>query len=352
MRTLIARSAGALFLAALAPAVRAQSTTLFLEDFESGISNWTTETLWHLHDGSTTCTALPSPFPSGTHCAWFGAPQWCAIADPNGWQWFDGFLTQNAPVALPADGRTLRLAFGTASAGEDDGIWDRRSVDALIDETGNWVRVGELFSMGWHTDTIDLTQYAGHTVRLRFEYWTGDQWVNDYFGWFIDDVRIEAVDELVTPFCTGEGGDGHCPCSNVGGAGRGCPSSINPLGALLSATGAPSFTNETLSILASDVSPAPVTFFAGALRTPDGWNAIFGDGRRCVVGTVVRYRASPDQNGVAQIPIAGGPTLGQKFNVTPTSPTRYVQALYRNSAPFCTNATYNLTNGLIVTWRP
>jgi hypothetical protein len=50
--------------------------------------------------------------------------------------------------------------------------------------------------------------------------------------------------------------------------------------------------------------------------------------------------------------VSGGLALGQKFNVTALSPTRYVQALYRNSAPFCTPATFNVTNGLIVTWRP
>jgi hypothetical protein len=351
MRTHFALAAVAL-LAALAPAARAQTTTLYAEDFESGLSNWTTETLWHLQAQSDPCSNVVGPFPSGSHAAWFGSTAWCGIADPSSWQWFDGFLTQNAPVALPADGRTIRLSFESASEGEDDGIWDRRTVDVLVDETGNWERVGMLFTMGWHTATIDLTQYAGHTVRLRFEYWTGDSWVNEYFGWFIDDVRIEAVDEQVTAYCTGDGADGSCPCQGVGGPGRGCPSSFNAQGAMLSAFGSPSFTNETLAILASDVSPAPVTFFASAVRTPDGWNATFGDGRRCVVGTVVRYRASPDQNGVAQIPVIGGPTLGQKFNVTPASPTRHVQALYRNSASFCTIATYNLTNALTVTWRP
>jgi hypothetical protein len=31
--------------------------------------------------------------------------------------------------------------------------------------------------------------------------------------------------------------------------------------------------------------------------------------------------------------------------------TRYYQVWYRNSAPFCTTATFNLTNGYSIVWQ-
>jgi hypothetical protein len=222
----------------------------------------------------------------------------------------------------------------------------------LVDETGPWISLGNLVTSPWHEVSYDLTAWAGHMVRLRFEYWTGDSWSNDYIGWFLDDVRIESTSDAATAFCSGDGSGGHCPCSNVGGPGRGCPSSFNAQGALLAGSGNPSFTNDTLALTASDVSQSMVTFFAGPTRLADGFSGVFGDGRRCVTGSLVRARAFPNPAGVAQIPLVGNPSLGAAFNVTPASPTRYVQAMYRNVAPFCTTATYNVTNGVIVTWRP
>lgn len=349
------RVLAAVLLVALAPAVRAQDTVLFHEDFEAGLTGWTTETLWHLQEATDPCSPIAAPFPSGSRCAWFGSQVWCGIADTDLWggPWFDGFLTQNGAIDLPATARTIRLSLRTKSEGEDDGFWDRRSVEIEVDGAGPWLRIGEVFSStSWQESLCDLTPWAGRSVRLRLEFWTGDSWSNDGFGWFVDDVTVTAQDDPAIPFCTGDGMDGSCPCGNVGAAGRGCPSSFDTQGARLAATGTASLTGDTLAIQASGVSQAVVTFFASTTRHGTGWHAPFGDGRRCVVGNIVRARSSPDAAGAAQVPILGGPTLGQHFNVTLISPTRYVQALYRNSAAFCTNATYNLTNGLIVTWRP
>ncbi len=47
---------------------------------------------------------------------------------------------------------------------------------------------------GWVTETFDLSAYAGEEIWLRFEYVTDDA-ANDS-GWFIDDVRIPALDYM------------------------------------------------------------------------------------------------------------------------------------------------------------
>jgi hypothetical protein len=337
----------------LAPFGHAQDVVLFHDDFESGLSNWTGSGLWHLQDDGMPCSSIVAPFPSGTHCAWFGDTSSCTFDEPNvGWGWVDGDLVMNLPVSLPANAASIRLDLRTNSQGEDDQIWDRRSVLVLVDETGNWINIGNLISSSWQTATFDLSAYAGHLVRLRLQFWVGDGASNDFYGWFVDDVVVTASNDAAVPFCTGDGQSGACPCGNTGAAGHGCASSFAPQGALLAASGFPSLTSDTLSIEASGVSPAAVTFFGGITRTPSGGAITFGDGMRCITGTVHRLRAFPDASGAAQIPVAGGAPLHQGFAVGTVGTTLYVQGLYRNAAPFCTSATFNLTNGLIVTWHP
>ncbi len=348
MRALLALS-----ILALAPLARGQDTLLFQDDFESGLSNWTPSGLWHLQDVSSPCSSIVAPFPSGSKCAWFGSTSTCTFDTPNvGWGWTDGTLTLVAPIALPANAASIRLTLRTSSEGEDDQVWDRRSLLVQTDGAGGWSNVGNVLSSTWQTAVFDLTSYAGHTVRLGLEFWAGDGAFNDFYGWFVDDVIVTASTDATTTFCTGDGGSGACPCNNLGGAGRGCASSFQQQGARLEASGFPSLTSDTLSIQATGVSAAAVTFFAGPSRTPTGGTLLFGDGLRCVTGTLTRLRAFPDANGVAQIPVATGAPLHQGFSVGAGSPTSYVQALYRNAAAFCSSATFNLTNGVIVTWRP
>lgn len=67
---------------------------------------------------------------------------------------------------------------------EPDGGYDDDRIDALINtpgftgETGGWEQVG-----------IDLGEYRGHTVRFRFRF-ASDHTLNNYGGWFIDDVVL------------------------------------------------------------------------------------------------------------------------------------------------------------------
>jgi hypothetical protein len=348
MRALLALS-----LFALAPLAAAQDTILFQDDFESGLSNWSTTGLWHLQDVSAPCSSIAAPFPSGTRCAWFGRTSTCTFDTPDvGWGWTDGTLTLNQAVALPAGAASIRFTLRTNSEGEDDQVWDRRSLRVSVVGAGSSVIVGNVISSGWETAVFDLTSYAGQTVHFGLEFWAGDGAANDYYGWFVDDVAVTASMDAATTFCTGDGDSGACPCANLGATGRGCASSFEQQGARLDASGFPSLTNDTLSLQATGVSAAAVTFFAGPSRTPTGGTLLFGDGVRCVTGTLTRLRAFPDAGGVAQIPVASGAPLHVGFSVGAGTPTSYVQALYRNAAPFCTSATFNLTNGLIVTWRP
>src|SRR5207237_825160 len=79
----------------------------------------------------------------------------------------------------------------------------------------------------------------------------------------------------------------------------------------------------------------------------------FGDGLRCAAGTVVRLRIKTNVAGASQFPETGDPSVSSAGLVPAGGGVRDYQCWYRNSDPtFCTSATFNLTNGLQITWSP
>jgi hypothetical protein len=157
-----------------------------------------------------------------------------------------------------------------------------------------------------------------------------------------------------TPFCSGDGSGTACPCANAGGPDRGCASSSAPLGAKLSGTGVSSVTpaSDSLVLTASDVA-GPGLFFQGSAQMAGGSGVTFGDGLLCAGGTILRMGVVFPTAGSASYPggltpnpihVAGGPLVA--------GDVRHYQCWYRDAAAFCSAATYNLTQGLTVTWTP
>ncbi len=44
-----------------------------------------------------------------------------------------------------------------------------------------------------HDLTFDISQFAGQSIRIKFDFDTVDGWQNQFFGWAIDNVQIDAV---------------------------------------------------------------------------------------------------------------------------------------------------------------
>jgi hypothetical protein len=359
MRTPLA----AVIVLSLTPALHAQSTLIFEDNFESGLGNWTSidtgslGSLWHLQDAAAPCSSLVTPFPSGTKAAWFGQPPGCSI-DAGPVHWHDGALLQTTGVPLPVTAGSIRLSFRTSSQGEDDLFWDQRRVHVMFEGQafapphGHATRQGNLLSSPWRTAVFDLTRFAGGTIRLGFDFWSGDEVGNTGYGWFIDDVRIEILDVPAFTFCAGDGIQLSCPCGNVGDPGRGCANSFDARGALIQAGGTPSVSADTLTITASEVSPAFVTFFSSPVPGHQGGLAEFGDGVRCIASSITRIQGGWPVNGVTTIPLAGGAPVSTQMLVLAPGDRRCIQALYRDAPSFCTPATFNVSNGLMLTWRP
>jgi hypothetical protein len=182
-----------------------------------------------------------------------------------------------------------------------------------------------------------------------------DLGVHDVLGEIVGvDLALDTPCDVqrVTPACAGDGSLATaCPCGNTGGPGRGCASSVEPLGAFLDGVGDPAA--DTLALAASGLpsiaSPA-VIFFQGDQVLDDG--VVFGDGVRCADGLLVRLATKPSPSGQAAFPDAGDPLLSLRGGVVPGSgDLRWYQAYYRNAAAsFCPPATFNVTSALRVLW--
>ncbi len=153
------------------------------------------------------------------------------------------------------------------------------------------------------------------------------------------------------PFCAGDGTGTACPCGNPGAPGNGCASSVSPAGARLSASGLASLSADAVVLNSSGTPNAALLFYQGTQQAAGGAGIVFGDGLRCAVGSVRRLRTVQASGGQASIPGASDPTLSSMGLVTAPGVRDY-QVWYRNAAAFCTSATFNLTNGLEITWNP
>jgi photosystem II stability/assembly factor-like uncharacterized protein len=151
-------------------------------------------------------------------------------------------------------------------------------------------------------------------------------------------------------FCAGDGSATACPCGNSSsaGSGTGCASSLGT-GALITATGTPSLSSDTLVLLGSGMPNSFVLYFQGTTRQAGGLGSVFGDGLRCAGGTVKRLGAKANVQGGSQYPGPGDAPISVRGAVSAPGLRTY-QCWYRNAASFCTPSTFNTTNGLEIDW--
>jgi hypothetical protein len=167
-------------------------------------------------------------------------------------------------------------------------------------------------------------------------------------------LALVAAPTAGTPFCFGDGSGTACPCGNNGIPGNGCANSTFATGAQLTAFGnaGASAGTDTLVLTATNVS-GPGLFFQGTGPAAGGAGFPFGDGLLCVSAGIIRMgivfptgNAASYPGGLTPAPIhlAGAPIAA--------GDVRHYQCWYRDSAPFCAPETFNLTQGLTLTWGP
>jgi len=189
----------------------------------------------------------------------------------------------------------------------------------------------ELFVVGPYEGEID----PGERITL-----------SDGTGAVVDSQRFGYWE--ATPFCFGDGSGTACPCGNPGSAAAGCANSMG-IGAMLSGLGSPSVAQDDLALRADGMLPGqPGLLFAG-LNAIDGGHGIpFGDGLRCVGGSIVRLGVRvADALGTAQwgpgLAGAGGWSGGD---------LRGFELWYRDPGGSPCGSDFNLSNGVAVLFRP
>ncbi|MBL8861006.1 MAG: hypothetical protein JNK02_03260 [Planctomycetes bacterium] len=152
----------------------------------------------------------------------------------------------------------------------------------------------------------------------------------------------------VEGFCAGDGSAGACPCGNTGASGRGCANSATD-GAGIYPSGQAWVMADSFGLQAFNL-PGSTTclFFQGTSSSPAG--VPFGDGLRCVAGTVTRIAAKTAASGIATYPEPGDLPISVKGLVPAVGAERAYQVWYRNAAAFCTPSTFNVSSGIRVRW--
>jgi hypothetical protein len=166
-----------------------------------------------------------------------------------------------------------------------------------------------------------------------------------------DGVQIKSSGSTFTGFCSGDGTGAACPCANSGAAGNGCASSVNAGGAHLSGSGSASVATDTMVLSGSGMPNSSALYFQGTLQLAGGAGVAFGDGLRCVAGTIIRLGTKTNAAGASTYPSFGDLPISVK-GANSAGAVRDYQCWYRNAAAFCTVSTFNLTNAVEVTWSP
>lgn len=167
------------------PVVGVQNTaTLLQEDFESGLpAGWSATDLWHV---TTSCAQLPAC--DGTRWAYFGFDGACNYASA-----VRQVGTLTAPsIALPVVGPcgSITLTYCSFLVREQAPNFDLARLfvnGVLIDQPTSNTTL-------WTTRSVDLTPFAGQSVTLAWSFDTVDNFVNNFLGWQVDNVRITASD--------------------------------------------------------------------------------------------------------------------------------------------------------------
>jgi hypothetical protein len=153
--------------------------------------------------------------------------------------------------------------------------------------------------------------------------------------------------------CPGDGSGSACPCANEStpGSNAGCKNSRGQ-GATLRGSGAATLTSDGF-VLSGAGMPAgsPALYFQGTAAAGQGAGSPFGDGLVCAAGALIRMSVKTNANGGSTYPRAGEASVSSIGAIT-SAGERVYQVLYRDAPTFCTAASFNLTNGLRVSWAP
>lgn len=158
------------------------STTAFSDDIENGTTKWESASgLWHI---PATGTAYSKPH-AGTKSWWYGQE---ATGNYSTGAANKGELV-STPLVVPTGGK---LTFWSWEQTEGGTYYDKCLVYISTNNGATWTQVFQSTdnSSLWHQVTVNLSAYAGSTVKIKFAFDAVDSVANTYRGWYIDDVVV------------------------------------------------------------------------------------------------------------------------------------------------------------------
>jgi extracellular elastinolytic metalloproteinase len=158
------------------------------EDFEGDTSGWTATGLWHRATNST-CASPQNGYSSPTSAFYYGQDASCNYATGGS---NSGTLT-SPPIGGVAAGSTLTFDY-FRQVESFNGDFDRTRVEIVSGSGSTTVfslNATNPSTLAWGSSgAIDLSAFAGQTIRVRFVFETVDGVDNDQIGWFVDDVVV------------------------------------------------------------------------------------------------------------------------------------------------------------------
>jgi len=150
-----------------------------------------------------------------------------------------------------------------------------------------------------------------------------------------------------TPFCFGNT-ERICPCANPSAPAElaGCRNSSG-FGGTLVGSGSTSVSADGLVLSGSQLPGSLAVWFQGSGVS----SHTYGDGHRCIGGTLIRLGFHNPVAGNASFPVGSDPKISVKGQVPAAGGPRYYQLFYRNLHGPCDSGT-NITNGVSVVWLP
>lgn len=250
--------------------------------------------------------------------------------------------------ALDSDGGQFALSY---TIWEGNGLAEVRlsnvyvsGAELGVSDRGAWVSVGQgVVDMRQRIASVHGSGGSGHDHFLSWDHLdTSQSTQHEILG-----ARYTApVGGPYSQFCFGSAA---CPCTN-NGANGGCANSANPGGAVLTATGGTSVSDDSFVLHGSGM---PASSFCIYMQGTTSHSPVqYGDGKRCIGGSMTRLKAKNNVGGMSQYPAQFELWISIRGNVPMLGATRAYQVLYRDPANYCTAATFNISNGIEAVWTP
>ena len=219
-------------------------------------------------------------------------------------------------------------------------------------------------AVSWSTSTFGQNPNAnalrwGTTYNFRFDANAPPVAGTATLGLFKSGGSITSQVEVpgigaISEMCPGDGTGIPCPCSNNGAPGHGCDNSFATGGAHL--TGAGTTSPDTVVLTSTGEKPTALSVFFQGTASMGPVN--YGDGLRCVGGTLKRLYSKNAVGGQVVAPQGAEPSITARSAalgdpITPGT-TRFYMVTYRDPDPsFCpdpTGSTFNASNAVSILW--